>query len=199
MPDTAIFRVADWVSALRVAGNRSDGRFNRAGQTAQYFSVHPLGAWAELLRREQPSAARLGTFRHRLWTARADLTSAVHITWTTARRFGITPEELVGDDHVPCQALGDRLRARGTTAVVVPSASLPGVRNVVLFGPRVSIPLLDEPTEARELPCTVAAEDATVPPQVLSLVRYEGAPHIELEAWRRREAFAFVEPLLRRS
>lgn len=196
MPSSVLFRVADWITALRVSGNRSEGRFNRVGQTTQYFSLHPFGAWAEYLRREQPSATHLAGFRHRLWTARIDLSSAVHVTWTAARGLGIRPEDLVGDEYTPCQALADRLRARQVTTMVVPSASLPGVRNVVVFGPRVSVPFTREPVDEREVPCTVAAENATVPTTLLPLVRYHGMPHAELQAWRRRLSFDFLEPLI---
>lgn len=192
---TTVFRVADWESPIRVNGNRTEGRFHRPGQITQYFTLHPLGAWAELVRREQPSVGRLAEFRHRLWAARVDLTNAVHIEWSSARRWGITPEALVDDEYAPCQALADRLRRRDATTVVVPNAAMPGTRTVVVFGARVAMAYTEEPIDDVDLPCALVAEDATVPPSVLPLVRHVGTAHAELAAWRRRGRFEFVEPV----
>ena len=192
---TTVFRVADWESALRVNGNRSEGRYHRPGEITQYFTMHPLGAWAEFVRREQPSAGRLAEFRHRLWAARVDLTNAVHIEWSSARRWGTRPEALVDDEYAPCQALADRLRRRGTTAIVVPNAALPGTRTVAVFGPCVATAYTEEPIDDLDVPCALVAEDATVPPSVLPLVRHLGTPHAELAAWRQRRKFEFVEPM----
>lgn len=192
---TTVFRVADWASGLRVTGNRSEGRYHRPGEIVQYFTLHPLGAWAEYLRREQPSLVQLGSFRHRLWAARVDLSNAVRIEWGNARRHGIRPEQLVGEDYGPCQALAGRLRTTGAPALVVPNAALPGTRSVVLFGPRVQVPYTAQPLDDIDVPCAVVAEDATVPIDLVHAVRYGSTPHSELSSWRARREFVFFEPL----
>ncbi len=191
---TVGFRIANWHSPLRVRGSRQEGRYHRAGEIVQYFSLHPLGAFAEYVRRERPDPSMLGEFRHRLWAARVPAAISTVIDWHSADSHGITPEELVGDDYGPCQALADRLRDDGIREIVVPSAALPGTRNFVMFGERAPAPFTTPALDAVDVPATIAAEDATIPPWLLLMARMPGDDHGELEAWRREEPFTLVEP-----
>lgn len=188
------FRIADWITPVRVNGHRSAGRFNRPGEVTQYCCLHPLGPWAEFVRREDPTEALLGQFRHRLWAVRVELRGAVHVDWDTAPSWGISPDDLVADDYRPCHELADRLRERGVRVAVVPSAALPGTRNVVVLAPQAPAPYNAEPVGPEDCPCALLAEDATVPATVLPLVRRVGEPHAELDSWRRGRAYAFLEP-----
>lgn len=195
MTETVVaFRIADWVSPLRVNPSRHAGRYHRLSEVAQYLCAHPLGPYAEFLRRERPSPGMLGQFRHRLWALRVPLDRAVEITWDNAGEFGVSPDDLVADGHEPCQELADRLRAAGVDTLVVPSAALPGTQNVVVLGPRVALPYTARPRRRSDIPAAVAAEDATIPRSLLEVVRRPGTAHPELAAWGRGEPYQFVEP-----
>lgn len=184
------FRLAAWDTPWWVNPNRSQGRFNRVGQTTQYLSLHPLGPWAELIRRDRLfSSEDLATLRQRVWAARIELTSAVEITWDNSKsEFGIKPDELVADDQEPCRELADRLRQQGVATLIVPSAALPGTRNVVLFGPRITAPYSPVPIDVDlDVPTSLVAEGAQIHPEILGMVRRSGETHVGLEAWRAGE------------
>ena len=59
--------------------------------------------------------------------------------------YGLTPDELVGDDYTRTQTLADTIRDRGAAAMIVPSAALPETHNLILFGVRLLNPLLGGP------------------------------------------------------
>jgi hypothetical protein len=119
-----------------------------------------------------------------LWAVVVEVDDLVRISFDTCAADGITPEELVGDDHEPTQALGERLRAAGRAGVIVPSAALPGTENVVLFGPRVLHPYLVEPLSAEEIPTGHLSDGARPAAEVAPLVRWYGQPHAALVQWR---------------
>lgn len=192
------FRIADWPSPLRVNGNRSAGRFNRPGQVTQYLSLHPLGPWAEFIRRERPSVDLLTQFRHRIWAHRIDMSSALTIDFGDATKYGLKEYDLVSDDYAACQTLADDLRAKGNDVIIVPSAALPGTWNVVILGERVASPYLSDPIDIVDVPSSLVADDATIPASVADLVRHYGSRHhAGLDAFRRRDKLSFVEPALR--
>ena len=192
------FRIADWPSPLRVNGNRSAGRFNRPGQVTQYLSLHPLGPWAEFIRRERPTTHLLSQFRHRIWAHRVDLSEAITIDFTSADMHGLKGYDLVSDDYTACQTLADGMRANGTEMLIVPSAALPGTRNVVILCERVASPYLSDPIDVIDVPSFLVADDATIPAAVADLVRHYGSRHhAALDAFRRGDALTFVEPALR--
>ena len=93
----------------------------------------------------------------------------------------------------PTRRMADRLRAH-TAGAVVPSAALPGTRNVVLFGARVAAPYLTEPVSALDIPASITAEGGRPPLSLISLVRFAGHAHPALEAWRHGVTFHFDEP-----
>jgi hypothetical protein len=115
------FRQADprypflWESPLQPAG-----RWHGDGDgPAHYFADTPHGAWAELLRHEEiHDPADLGTIRRAIW--------AVDIGDDAGVRVRLPADVATGDrDSYPaCRAHARRLRARGTTRVVAPSAAL---------------------------------------------------------------------------
>lgn len=198
MPEVVAYRLAAWDTPLWVNPNRSPGRYNRPGTgPTQYLSLHPLTPWAEYLRRQGlGSPEELRELGLRVWALRVVLERVRELTYDTAPELGLEPKALVADDWGPCQALGDRCREEPAMPDVlrVPSAALPGTRNLVLFGPRVAAPYLVEPLDEVDIPSAVVADGArplhTLPP----LVRYRGEPHAEYEAWRRGRSFVFDEP-----
>lgn len=192
------FRIADWISPLRVNGSRSEARYNKAGETTQYLSLHPLGPWAEFIRRDNPSLELLKEFRHRIWAHRIDLTEATRIGFAQAEEWGLTPYDLVSDDYSACQSLAHRLREEGRETLVVPSAALPGTFNAVILAARVVAPYQVEPIDSVDIPTSLVAEDTTTYEALLAAVRRRGTrSHAALEAWRRERDFDFAEPNFR--
>lgn len=192
------FRISDWDTPLRPNAHRTPGRFHRVGSPpTQYISLHPLGPWAEYLRyhdlrRLEDAADR----RLNVWALRLDLDRAVEIGFEDSlAAFELRPDDLVGDDHEPCQELADRLRADAAAPkqIVVPSAALPGSRNLVVFGSQVEIPYMWEPIDEGDVPACVLTKASQPPDGLLELVRFQGDTHTELAAWKEGRRFVFAD------
>lgn len=185
MKSVEAYRLANWDTPLWANPNRREGRFGREGDIVQYWALHPLTPWAEQLRfhgiRTVDEAREL---RLRPWVARVPLLDdAPIITFDTAEEHGVDPEVLINDDWGPCQAWAASL---AVSAIVVPSAALPGTSNLVMFGPRVRSLFGVEPFDpAVDVPCTPYAQDATVIGDLLPFVRFRGSAHADYEAWVR--------------
>jgi hypothetical protein len=191
------FRLAAWRRPLRTEPSRVAGRFNRETEESptQYLCLHPLGPWAEFLRRSGlGTAEQLALVRHRTWALRIDLSGLMRIGFAEAAEQGLRPGDLVSDDLRACHRLADRLRAAGVPGAIVPSAALPGTENVVLFGARAAAPYLSEPLGAVDVPASLTADGGRPPLGLLARVRRRGSPHPALEAWRAGEPFRFAEP-----
>ena len=191
------YRAAGFGSPLRVEASRSANRFNLPGDPpTQYLALHPLGPLAERLRAENlRTVADLREFRVRTWALRVDIEPLVEIDFAQAGVFGIAPDELVSDDHAACQDLAQRQRQTGVQGLIVPSAALPGTRNVVLFGERIAAGYLDTPVDPLfEVPASMTADPAQPPDSLLELVRFRGEQHAALAAWHLGHPFGFVEP-----
>jgi RES domain-containing protein len=192
------FRVASWDTPLRVNPNRHAGRWNHAGAPAtQYIALHPLGTWAEYLRWHGiRDAARARELRLGAWALRVFAEEVLAVGFENARELGLRAEDLVGGDWAPCQAAAERLRRDRARpkALEVPSAALPGARNLVILEPRVAAPYMLEPLDAVDTPVTLAAAGAHPPASLLELVCHRGEEHAELLAWRAGIPFRLVEP-----
>ena len=165
------------------------GRFNRAPfDTVQYLCLHPLGPSAEMLRHNVGPTGKADTVMLDLWVVRASIDDALQITFENCPTYGISPDDLVGEDYRPTQTLAARLLSAGHDAFVVPSAALPGTDNLVLFGTRVIHPYVDDPITPDEVPTGHLTDGARAPDEVGALVRWIGDPHSALEEWRRTEA-----------
>jgi len=189
------FRISDWDSPLRPGAHRSAGRYHRPGSPpTQYISLHPLGPWAEYLRyhdlrRPEDIADR----RLTVWALRVDLANALEVTFENSLEIleefsaGVRPSSsyLVADDYIACQEFADRLRsdASAPKQIVVPSAALPGARNLVILGARESIPYEWKPIDAGDIPACAITHASEPPDAVLERVRFVGEPHAELQAW----------------
>lgn len=185
------YRHASYGNPLRAEPARRPGRFHTGGEDSptQYLCLHPLGPFAELMRgHDLRSADQLREIRARTWALRLALEGLPEIGFENAADFGIQPADLIADDQEICRRLGAELRRR-FPGVVVPSAALPGTRNLLLFGPRVGSPYLLSPAGAVDVPASVTAESGRPLIALLDRVRFRGEPHPELEAWRRGESF----------
>jgi hypothetical protein len=116
-----VFRQADprypflWSDASQPAG-----RWHGEGEgPAHYFADTPHGAWAELLRHEEITELEdLVTIRRALW--------AVDIGGEPLKRTSLPAATATGGvgTYATCQAHAHRLRSRGATRLVAPSAAL---------------------------------------------------------------------------
>jgi RES domain-containing protein len=198
MAELVGFRVASWDTPLRVNPNRQAGRYNYAESTAtQYISLHPLASWAEYIRwhdLRDPQALR--EIRLGVWAIRIIAEDPLALDFDGAEAQGIAAKDLISDDWSRCQALGERLRGdpRAPKLLRVPSAALPGARNLVILGPRVAVPYSFTPIDPIDVPVTLCAVAARPPESLLALVRYHGEDHAEYRAWQRGEPFQLIEP-----
>jgi hypothetical protein len=194
---TVAYRLASWGRPLRTEPSRVAGRFHAAAEAdaTQYLCLHPLGPWAEFLRGSDLRAPeQVRVVSQRVWALRLDLDPLVRVGFDEAARLKVRPGDLVSDDYRACHRLAGRLRSDGASGLLVPSAALPGTLNVVLFGPRVSSPYLVDPVSALDVPASITAEGGRPPESLLGLVRFRGAPHPQLDAWKAGREFAFREP-----
>jgi hypothetical protein len=190
------YRFASYATPLRAVPASHPARFNRGDEDdpTQYLSLHPLGPLAELMRNADLRAPQqIRAVRTRTWALEVSLDDLSEITFDSADEFGINAEDLVSDDPGTCQQLAAGLRA-GVPGIIVPSAALPGTRNVVLFGPRVATPYLTPPVSAVDIPAGITAQDARPLTSLLDIVRFVGDRHAALDAWRQGRPFSFTEP-----
>lgn len=195
-PALICFRRADHATPLRVIPAAQAGRYNAAGSTAptQYLCLHPLGPFAELMRNHDLcTEEQVRAVRTRTWAVQVPLDGLVEITFSNAADFGLTAPDLVADDHRACQDLAARLRG-AHRGLIVPSAALPGTRNVVLFGARVAAPYLTAPQSELDLPAGITAQDGRPLASLLERVCFRAAPHRALAAWSSGASFELVEP-----
>lgn len=201
MPALVAYRIAAWDTPFWVSPNRAARRFNKYGRgPVQYWSLHPLTPWAEVIRGQGfVDPEDINELRQRIWAARLRLTTT-EITFDNAPDFGLEPHHLVSDDYGACQEFGDAcLRApKKPKAIVVPSAALPGTKNLVIFGPRVIVPYLMEPLGTEDSPTSIVAEDALPPEALIPLVMQFGHEHKGFQAWERGEVLEFQEPVTTR-
>ncbi len=164
--------------------SQRSGRWHRETQGyAQYFSLEPAGAWAELIRYERIRArARAEQYIRRLWLVAVDETEIADLS--TFERYadcGLDPRLAVGD-HAESQALADELRAAGYRGLRSPSAAFPEATNLTLFGERYEKVLLTRPEQwpnpnpQMRLACHLAAESGP-PADLITATCFWGMPH----------------------
>lgn len=196
MPELLCYRLSNHDTPLWAHPNTLENRYNKPleGPT-QYLALHPLTPWCELLRRQDlRDPDLLSEMRMRVWALRVEADEVQELTFDNPGEE-LSADDLVADDWGPCQDFATRFRdTNPMAALIVPSAALPGTRNVVLFGVRASVPYLAPKRGRIDVALSVAGEDARAPANLLPMVRFEGQQHEALEAWRMGRPFAFREP-----
>jgi hypothetical protein len=190
------YRFVSYATPLRTVPARQPARFNRGDEDdpTQYLSLHPLGPLAELMRNaDLRTPEQIRAVRTRTWALDVPLDDLPEITFDTAHQFGIGAKDLVADDRSACQRLAAELRGQ-VPGIIVPSAALPGTRNVILFGPRVATPYLTALVSAIDIPASITAQDARPLISLLDIVRFIGDAHPALDAWQHGTALSFTEP-----
>jgi RES domain len=195
-----VFRHAAYDSPWWAIPSSRDGRFHRGSiEIVQYLCLHPLGPAAEMLRHNLGPAGNPDDVLLNLWTALIDLDDLTQVDFKDCVKYGLTPDELVGDDYVPTRALADDVRGSGAVGMIVPSAALPGTYNLILFGVRVLNPFLSQPLTPEEIPTGHLTDGARSPAEVVSNVRWFGAPHKALEQWKTTGSYdLFDDPMATR-
>jgi RES domain len=193
------FRLANYETPLWSLENFSAGRYNGADSgPTQYLSLHPLTPWAELLRNEdRKTRERALLMRYPLWAVRARLEGEpFELTFANAEQFGLSPDDLVADDHGPCRALAQAFRRDGPSAFLAPSAALPGTQNLVVLEPRVLAPWSQRPLDEIDWPGSLTSQDGRCPEGLWNIVHYRqaGIKHAALDAWKSGEDFVLEEP-----
>jgi hypothetical protein len=134
-----------------------------------------------------------------LWAAVIDVDDVTRVDFADCERYGCTADELVGEDYTPTQVLADAVRSSGATAMVVPSAALPGSHNLILFGERLLHPFLWEPVMPEEIPTGHLSDGARAPAEVADHVRWFGTTHAAAEQWKATGAYdLFDDPIASR-
>ena len=177
------YRHSDYRTPLRTSfqAQQTSGRYHRGTEPepTQYLCLHPLGPHAEAMRlldtRTAVEARRLDL---RTWAIHVPDDGLVEIPFSDA---------WVADDHAACQNLADTLRGAGHAGAIVPSAALPGTKNVVLFGGRVAAPYELVDLHPFELRASITDEHGAALGSLVALVRFRGTPHPGAD-------FAFREP-----
>jgi hypothetical protein len=187
LTDIIAYRWADYDTPFWISPNRSPGRWHADGAApTQYWSLHPLGPWAEDLRQNGIiDEAGLRGISSRTWVGQFafDASETATITFDNAAEHGIRAADLVADDRGSCQALSEVLRVT-YTAIVVPSAALPGTENLVVFGPRVLAPYgAGAVDHALDIPAAPTADGARPPVALLGLVCRRGDIHEGFRSW----------------
>lgn len=195
-----VFRHAAYDTPWWAFPSSREGRFHRAGlDTVQYLSLHPLGPAAEILRHHVGPNGDPDDLTLNLWTAVVDVDGVERIDFDDCRRYGLSADELVGDDYTATQALADAVRASGAPAMIVPSASLPGTDNLVVFGVRLLCPFLWEPSMPEEIQTGHLSDGARPAAEVAGHVRWFGAPHPGLQQWKSSGTYTlFDDPMATR-
>lgn len=175
-------RYSSYDTPFWVRENTRPGRWHRPGDgPTQYLSLSTDGAWAELIRNEElRSEDEVAMVSVSMWAVLADeAVVADYSTFERAERAGFDPALLVNEDYDACQAEGARLRAKGYSGVIAPSAALPGALNLTLFGPRMMSTWGRPPLLASSVPATIITKGAP-PPGLLPSVRHLRAEHQDL-------------------
>lgn len=209
-PNPAPLRPHDGVAYRGIAGvrplwwepNLGVGRWHGPGQRQpiQYLALHPMGALAEQARHlGLRTAVELRTMRHAVFAVRVHLDAVLTVDFDTARALGLEPGDLVGPPHTYATCahwLAGLLAAVAPPdGLVVPSAALPGTRNLIVAGARHPFPYDRTPRRGLDVPCAGLAFGAhpatTLDTRVVPL---DAPDHAALTAWQRGDHFLFAEP-----
>ena len=163
------FRAANFRTPLRsLVPDTVGARYHRGTEPepTQYLALHPLGPAAEMLRnRDLRSPEQARALELRIWALEVEERGLVEVPFAP---------ELVADELEPCRRLADRLRAEGARGAIVPSAALPGTRNVVLFGARTAAPWQAAAVGAFDVRTSIAGENSEALVSLLEQVRFRG-------------------------
>lgn len=191
------FRQVDpqWPALFHSAGepvpSQVSGRWHRQGEGyAQYLSLEPAGAWAELARYFSIRSAKRAREQQRdLWLVRVEETGIADLsTFDLWQRCGLDPRVAVAE-HGPAQDLADELRAARYRGVLAPSAALSGTINLTIFGERYEKVLTRDFTSWKNpdrdvwLACSLASPSSQMPTTLTTDTVFANGRHEGYRAW----------------
>jgi hypothetical protein len=154
------------------------------------MSLSALGAWAEYARRNSIRDEELARHTTRnLWVVFvreydiADLS-----TFDKYEECGLDAKLAVGK-HAPAQALADDLREDGFRGVLSPSAALPNVLNLTVFGERYEKELRTDLSAWRNpdpdswLAVQIAVRNGPMPTELCTEAVFENKRHESYRDW----------------
>jgi hypothetical protein len=167
------FRQARYRTPLRTSfqAQARPGRYHRGDEPepTQYLCLHPLGPHAEAMRfLDARTVEAVAALRLRTWAVALPDDELTEIPYADA---------WVADDHAACRDLADTLREAGHRGAIVPSAALPGTKNVVLFGGRITSPWSQVRLGTLEVRASITGERGEALRSLIELVRFRGMPH----------------------
>jgi RES domain-containing protein len=167
------YRHCDYRTPLRSSfqAQRRPGRYHRGNEEepTQYLCLHPLGPHAEAMRRyDARTEASARMLDLRTWALEVDVSRLVDVPFADA---------WVTDDYASCQDLAEAMRESGKAGMIVPSAALPGTRNVVVFGGRTAAPYDLSRLGATEVSASFTGEHGCALERLVERVRFRGEPH----------------------
>ncbi len=128
-----------------------------------------------------------------------DVDDVTRVDFDDCETYGRTADELVGDDYSATQELADAVRASGATAMIVPSAALPGTHNLIVFGVRLLHPFLWKPLTPEEVPTGHLTDGARAAAEVAGHIRWFGTPHSAAQQWKATGTYdLFDDPMVTR-
>jgi RES domain-containing protein len=113
----------------------TSGRYHRVGGPGVWYaSSSQTGAWAELFRHHEPGGVSPLEVIRRIGRARVKALKVLDLSDESVRNtFGVSQEQLTGDDLARCQEIARRAHAAGYEGIVAPSAALKGRRTLAVF------------------------------------------------------------------
>jgi hypothetical protein len=196
MPELVCYRASSYRTPVRSRrhGPDSAGRYHGPGSPpTQYFSLHPLTPWAELIRNQRcESVDDALEIRVAIWAIRLVLSAPARVIDFDAAEAGdtllpVSPRDLTDDDPTICRALAQAHREDRAAGKVlrVPSAALPGAENIVILGGRRMIDYHAHPIRPIQVPAAIGAVDARPARDLFRSIRRRGARDPAYTAWRR--------------
>jgi hypothetical protein len=189
----------NWPPLYHNAGSpvpdQESGRWHRKEEGyAQYLALSPLGAWAECARYFSiRSPEQAGETKRDLWLVFVRETNIADLSSFDAyESCGLDPAIAVESNHGPAQNLADELRTAGFRGVLSPSAALPDVVNLTVFGERYEKVLLADlaswpnPDPDAWLPCQTVAQAAPVPTSLCTETVFQSDRHEGYRTWMTR-------------
>jgi RES domain-containing protein len=167
---------------------RSRWNSGAVGEYAQYFSAEADAAWCELIRwhgvRTDDEREQFRSNLYQCWITETEIADLE--TFDKINACGLDPELFIADDYGPCNALAAEFVAAGFRGLVTPSAAVPDVVNLTLFGHRHELDRhgasgRTNPRPDLFIPLSIAAASTAPPPHTLCLARKHGDPHLGYE------------------
>jgi hypothetical protein len=113
----------------------TSGRYHRVGGPGVWYaSSSQTGSWAELFRHHEPGGVSPLEVIRRIGRARVKALKVLDPCDESVRNtFGVSQEQLTGDDLARCQEIARRAHAAGYEGILAPNGRIEGTGNAGSF------------------------------------------------------------------